>query len=137
MNIEKDFSDFINDWGGLETGNNYVNGVRSTIQQFVNGGGNVIFFGSDFHTNLGLLPLIYQMNMFTGSDTADIISGTCLVSDTTDFYTENINQTFPAISTTYLQKITNTDKLTLVTSSGKEVVSVRKYGKRQCDLYWL
>lgn len=112
-----------------ETGTNYVNGVRSTIQQFVNGGGNAIFLGSDFHTNLGLLPLIYQMNMFTGSDTADIISGTCLVSDTTDFYTENINQTFPAISTTYLQKITNTDKLTLVTSSGKEVVSVRKYGK--------
>ncbi|MBK9399583.1 MAG: PKD domain-containing protein, partial [Bacteroidetes bacterium] len=112
-----------------ETGITYVTSIRPTIQQFVNGGGNVIFFGSDFHTNLGLLPLIYQMNMFTGSDTADIISGTCLVSDTTDFYTENINQTFPAISKTYLQKITNTDKLTLVTSSDKDVISVRKYGK--------
>ncbi|MBL0097548.1 MAG: PKD domain-containing protein [Bacteroidetes bacterium] len=112
-----------------ETGITYVTSIRPTIQQFVNGGGNVIFFGSDFHTNLGLLPLIYQMNMFTGSDTADIISGTCLVSDTTDFYTENINQTFPAISKTYLQKITNTDKLKKIIASTEKNIYRGKFPK--------
>lgn len=111
-----------------ETGASYISAVSNSIRNFVNTGGNAIILGMDFHTNIGSNPIIYSSGLFSGSDTADVSSGNSIVMDTTDWFVKNVNPIFTNPTTTYLQKITDLNKKTIVSSYGKDVVTVKKYG---------
>jgi len=109
--------------------NDYTTNINASVQNFSIAGGNVIVMGSDFHTNLGFQPLLYRFGLFAGSDSAQITNGTCQVNLSNDPFMDGVSPSFPVVSTTYLQKITSPDKKTIVSSSGKDVVTFRKYGK--------
>ncbi|MBK9639036.1 MAG: M4 family metallopeptidase [Bacteroidetes bacterium] len=69
-----------------ETGVSYISPVSGSVRNFLNTGGNAVFLGMDFHTNIGSNPIIYSSGIFNGSDTADVSTGNSIVMDTTDWF---------------------------------------------------
>ena len=95
------------------------------IRQYLNNGGSVIFLGSASSYSSDL----FNTGVFTGSFVTNEEFNTLSISNLAHPLMNGITGTsFLAPSATYSMNITNSDKVSLVTSQGNDVVSYRYFG---------
>lgn len=110
-----------------ESGSSYYQPAMQTLLfEFVENGGTILFCGSE---NYYASPFLYSSKLFNGYHSGFTPANNILtVVDTNDVLMHGIPSYFPSATKTYLQQITNVDKVNLVTINGKDVVTYRKIG---------
>lgn len=104
--------------------NNYYVGIAPVVQNFINSGGTVIVCGDVYASNR-----IYDLGLFTGNFVNYTNTGSGVISDTTNYLVDGINQfTVPLTNSSAYHNITNTDKVEVVSYLGNDLVTYRNVG---------
>ncbi|MFH2140929.1 MAG: PKD domain-containing protein, partial [Bacteroidota bacterium] len=104
-----------------ESGSSTVfTGFATTLQNFVNDGGTVIFCGTSNYS------CIFNTGLFSGTNGSNASGGTLTVLNNTHQITDGLPSSIPGQNATYTLTITNTDAVKLVKYGSYDAVAYRE-----------